>query len=724
MAKRVVDVLVPVALDRAYSYRVPDKLALAPGDIVSVPLGAREATAVVWAENPKPDIRLDNRLKDVDEKLDIPPLKPELRSFVDWVANYTVASRGMVLRMCLRMGEHLGAERERVGVRLAGPPPQRKTAARERVLALLADGVVRGKSEAARESGVSGGVIDGLIDEGTIETSVLPPEPVAEKPDPDFAPPEFTADQSAATAALKATIAAAGYSVTLLDGVTGSGKTEVYFEAVADTIRRGRQSLILMPEIALTAQFLDRFAARFGVRPAEWHSELSPRKRARTWRAVADGNVSVAVGARSALFLPYADLGLIIVDEEHDQAYKQEDGVHYHARDMAVVRGRIASIPVILSSATPSLETEVNARRGRYRRLALPERFGGQLMPSVEAIDLRIERPPPGRFIAPTLTGAVQTALERGEQALFFLNRRGYAPLTLCRACGFRFSCPNCDAWLVDHRFRKQLVCHHCGFAMPHPAACPKCQAVNSFVAIGPGVERLEEEVRGLFPQAKVLVLSSDLVATMDQLRAELDDVAAGRFDIVIGTQLVAKGHHFPKLNLVGIVDADLGLSNGDPRAGERTFQLLHQVVGRAGRDAGIGHGYLQTHQPEHPVMRALIAGDREGFYSAEIEMRESAHYPPFGRLASIVVSGPDKHDTQSFARLLARAAPPHDDVRVLGPADAPLSLVRGRYRVRLLIKAPRAFDLSAYLRGWLADAPKPKGSIKLDIDVDPQSFL
>jgi primosomal protein N' (replication factor Y) len=724
MAKRVVDVLVPVALDRAYSYRVPDKLALAPGDIVSVPLGAREATAVVWAENPKPDIRLDNRLKDVDEKLDIPPLKPELRSFVDWVANYTVASRGMVLRMCLRMGEHLGAERERVGVRLAGPPPQRKTAARERVLALLADGMVRGKSEAARESGVSGGVIDGLIDEGTIETSVLPPEPVAEKPDPDFAPPEFTADQSAATAALKATIAAAGYSVTLLDGVTGSGKTEVYFEAVADTIRRGRQSLILMPEIALTAQFLDRFAARFGVRPAEWHSELSPRKRARTWRAVADGDVSVVVGARSALFLPYADLGLVIVDEEHDQAYKQEDGVHYHARDMAVVRGHIASIPVILSSATPSLETEVNARRGRYRRLALPERFGGQLMPAVEAIDLRIERPPPGRFIGPTLVSAVQTAVERGEQALFFLNRRGYAPLTLCRACGFRFSCPNCDAWLVDHRFRKQLVCHHCGFAMPHPAACPHCQAVNSFAAIGPGVERLEEEVRALFPGARLLVLSSDLVATMDQLRAELDDVAAGRFDIVIGTQLVAKGHHFPKLNLVGIVDADLGLSNGDPRAGERTFQLLHQVVGRAGRDAGVGRGYLQTHQPEHPVMRALIAGDREAFYSAEIEMRESAHYPPFGRLASIVVSGPDKHDTQSFARLLARAAPLHDDVRVLGPADAPLSLMRGRHRVRLLVKAPRGFDLSAYLRDWLAEAPKPKGSIKLDVDVDPQSFL
>src|SRR5271168_4364585 len=681
MAKRVVDVLVPVALDRAYSYRVPEALDLAPGDIVCVPLGPREATAVVWAENPKPDIRLDNRLKDVEEKLELPPLKPELRSFVDWVAHYTVSSRGMVLRMCLRMGEHLGAERERVGVKLAGPAPARMTTARARVLKLLADGMMRAKGEAARESGVSSGVIEGLIDEGTLAAVVLPPEPVAEKPDPDFMPSEFTPDQAAAAAALKSTVAQGGYSVTLIDGVTGSGKTEVYFEAVADTIRAGRQSLVLMPEIALTAAFLDRFAARFGTRPAEWHSQLTPRKRARTWRAVADGDVAVVVGARSALFLPYADLGLIVVDEEHDPAYKQEDGVHYHARDMAVVRGHIAKIPVVLSSATPSLETEVNARRGRYARLTLPERFGGQQMPQVEAIDLRIEQPPRGRFIAPTLAGAMQIAIERGEQALLFLNRRGYAPLTLCRACGFRFSCPNCDAWLVDHRFRKTLVCHHCGFAMPHPAQCPKCQAQNAFVAVGPGVERLEEEVRGLFPDARVLVLSSDLVATVERMREEFAEIAEGRFDVIIGTQLVAKGHNFPMLNLVGVVDGDLGLSNGDPRAAERTFQLLHQVVGRAGRDAGIGRGFLQTHQPDHPVMRALIAQDREAFYDAEIELREKTHYPPFGRLASIVVSGADKHETMSYAPELARAAPTHDDVRILGPAEAPLALVRGRYR-------------------------------------------
>jgi primosomal protein N' (replication factor Y) len=728
MAKRVVDVLVPVALDRAYSYRVPAALELAPGDIVTVPLGPRETTGVVWAENANPNPRLDNRLKDIEERLAFPPLKPELRRLVDWVANYTLSARGMVLRMCLRMGEHLGAERERIGVRLAGAAPGRLTTARRRVLDLLADGMVRGKSDAAREAGVSAGVIDGLIDEGTLATVVLPPEPVAQVPDPDFIQADFTADQRAAATALQRTVAQGAYSVTLLDGVTGSGKTEVYFEAVADTIRYGRQSLILMPEIALTTQFLDRFAARFGTRPAEWHSELAPRLRARTWRAVAEGDVSVVVGARSALFLPYADLGLIVVDEEHDPAYKQEDGVRYHARDMAVVRGHIANIPIVLSSATPSIESEVNARRGRYARLSLPERFGGQRLPMVEAIDLRRERPPPGRFISSPLAGAVKTALERREQALLFLNRRGYAPLTLCRACGFRFACPNCDAWLVDHRFRRQLVCHHCGFAMPHPPSCPKCGTADSFVPVGPGVERLEEEARALFPDARILVLSSDLVATIERMREELADVAAGRFDIVIGTQLVAKGHHFPMLNLVGVIDADLGLSNGDPRAAERTFQLLHQVIGRAGRDAGVGVGLLQTHQPEHPVMRALIAQDREAFYAAEIAAREKSGYPPFGRLASIVISGPDKHDTASYARELARAAPLNENathgVRVLGPAEAPLALVRGRHRLRLLIKAPRNYDLAAYLRRWLAKAPKRRGPIKLEIDIDPQSFL
>jgi primosomal protein N' (replication factor Y) len=720
---RVVDILVPVALDQTYSYRVPAGLELTPGDLVAVPLGARECMGVVWAENPAPNPRLHNRLKDVDEKLDVPPLKAELRQFVDWVSSYTLASRGMVLRMALRMGEHLGPGRERVGVRLAGPAPQRMTAARSRVLSLFADGLMRSKNEASQEAGVSAGVIDGLIDEGTLETVVLPPEPVASQPDPDFRTPEFSLAQLAAADALRTTVEQGGYTVTLLDGVTGSGKTEVYFEAVAENIRRKRQTLILMPEIALTAQFLDRFSGRFGVRPAEWHSQLSPRKRARTWSAVGANEVSVVVGARSALFLPYADLGLIVVDEEHDPAYKQEDGAHYHARDMAVVRGSIAKIPVVLASATPSVESEVNARRGRYRHVHLPERFGGAHLPSIETIDMRREGPPRGRFISPRLAEAVAVSLSRREQALLFLNRRGYAPLTLCRACGFRLQCPNCDAWLVDHRFKRRLVCHHCGFAMPPPVECSNCHATDSFAAVGPGVERLEQEAGELFPQARVLVLSSDLVESVERLRQELDDVAEGRFDLIIGTQLVAKGHHFPKLNLVGIVDADLGLGNGDPRAPERTFQLLHQVVGRAGREEGRGVGYLQTHQPEHPVMRALISGDREAFYKNEIEQRERAGYPPFGRLASLVITANDRHTAETYGRTLANAAPKDEHVRVLGPAEAPIAVVRGRHRFRLLVKSPRPFDLSAYLRGWLTTAPKPRGNVRLEVDVDPQSF-
>jgi primosomal protein N' (replication factor Y) len=723
MAKQFVDVLVPVALDQAYSYRAPGELSLKPGDIVTVPLGAREAIGVVWADDVEVRPGLHNRMKDVELKLDYPPLRPELRKFVDWVSDYTLSPRGMVLRMCLRMGD-LGPAREKVGVRLAGPKPQRMTTARARVLSLLADGMIRSKSEAAHEAGVSAGVINGLIDDGALETVVLPPEPVARQPDPGHRVPEFTEAQGKAGEALRTAVAQSGFSVTLVDGVTGSGKTEVYFEAVAEAIRRGKQVLILMPEIALTAQFLDRFAERFGVRPAEWHSEIAPRKRARTWPAVAAGEVSVVVGARSALFLPYANLGLIIVDEEHDPAYKQEDGVRYHARDMAVVRARENKIPIVLASATPSVETIVNARRGRYRHLHLPERFGGQHLPSVEAIDLRREGPPRGRFVSPRLAEAVKIALERKEQALLFLNRRGFAPLTLCNACGHRMACPNCDAWLVDHRFKRRLVCHHCGYSMPPPEECPKCHAKGSFVAVGPGVERLEQEAAELFPGARILVLSSDMVDTVERLRQELDDVAQGRFDIVIGTQLVAKGHHFPKLNLVGIVDADLGLANGDPRAAERTFQLLHQVVGRAGREQGRGYGYLQTHQPEHPVMRALIAQDRDAFYSAEIEVREKTGYPPFGRLASLLVSGADKHATEAHARKIAAVAPLHEEVRVLGPAEAPLAVVRGRYRFRLLVKSPRSFDLSAYLREWLASTPKSKGTLKLEVDVDPQSFF
>jgi primosomal protein N' (replication factor Y) len=700
---------------------VPDGAALSPGEIVAVPLGARRAVGCVWPGG-RAKVPESAKLKAVSAPLDVPPLSAELVKFIDWVADYTLAPRGMVLRMALRFDEQ--GETARIGVRLAGAAPKRMTGARERVLASMADGLVRSKAEAAREAGVTPSVINGLLDEGTLEILELPPEPIAHEPDPGFAAPELSPAQANAAAALRAAVEARTFSTHLLDGVTGSGKTEVYFEAVATAVAAGRQALILLPEIALTAQFLDRFAERFGVRPAEWHSQVSSRRRARTWDALAKGEAAVVAGARSALFLPFRDLGLIVVDEEHDPAYKQEDGVHYHARDMAVVRASFAKVPIVLSSATPSIESEVNARRGRYRRLSLPERFGGSAVPPLEAIDLRSEGPPRGRWIAPRLEGAVRETVRRGEQALLFLNRRGYAPLTLCRTCGHRMRCLTCDAWLVEHRFRQELICHHCGFAQKAPEACPRCESVRSFVACGPGVERLDEEVRTLFPEARTQILSSDLTGGIERMRAELAAIARGEVDIVIGTQLVAKGHHFPALALAGVVDADLGLGYGDPRAAERTFQLLHQVVGRAGRAQAQGRGYLQTYQPNHPVLQALIAGDRDAFYDQEIGAREEVHLPPFGRLASLIISAKDGPAAEAHARRIVAAAPRDARVRILGPAEAPIALIRGRRRWRLLARAARGFDLSGYLRDWLAVAPKPGGSVQVTVDVDPQSFL
>jgi primosomal protein N' (replication factor Y) (superfamily II helicase) len=715
------EVLIPVALDVAYSYAVPEGLDLRPGDVVRVPFGPREVTGVVWTTQ----AGSGSNFKGIKGKMDAPALPDALRQLVDWVAWYTLSPRGSVLALALKAPEPDGpAERIRMGVRLVGPPPERMTPARLRVLAAAQGGLLHAKAALAEMASVSTGVIDSLVDEGTLEAVAMLPDPVAPMPDPEFGVPVLSDDQEMASASLRQMVAARAFSVALLEGVTGSGKTEVYFEAVAEAIRQGRQSLIMMPEIALTAQFVDRFTARFGVKPALWHSGVSGRKRERLHAALASGEALVIAGARSALFLPYAKLGLIIMDEEHEQAYKQDDGVAYHARDMAVVRGRFEKIPVVLASATPSVESRVNAQRGRYTHLRLTSRHGGRDLPDLKMVDLRIDSPKRGEWMSPPLVQAVQANLEAGEQTLLFLNRRGYAPLTLCRTCGHRFQCPNCTAWLVDHRFRRALVCHHCGHIERRPNQCPSCQGEETLVACGPGVERMAEEVATRFPDARTIVLSSDFPGGTERLKTELQAVADGAFQIVIGTQLVAKGHNFPGMTLVGVIDADLGLTSGDPRAGERTFQALQQVTGRAGRGEKPGRALIQSHDPAHPVLKALLSGDPEQFYRAEIAMREKAGLPPFGRLAVLIISANDKPMAEAHARDLARCADAPDGIAVLGPAEAPIALLRGRYRMRLVIKAEREVDLQAYLRAWLKRGPKVRASLRVAIDIDPQSFL
>ncbi|MEO7222834.1 MAG: primosomal protein N', partial [Devosia sp.] len=512
------------------------------------------------------------------------------------------------------------------------------------------------------------------------------------------------------------------FGVALLDGVTGGGKTEVFFEALADTLRAGRQAVVLLPEIALTGTFLDRFARRFGTRPAEWHSDMTPAQRTRTWRGINDGTVRAVVGARSALFLPFHELGLVVLDEEHDGAYKQSDGVNYHARDMAVVRARFAQARVILSSATPSVESRNNANTGRYKHVLMTSRFAAQSLPDITALDMREEPPEKGQWIAPRLARELFATLDRGEQALLFLNRRGYAPLTLCKSCGHQYQCPDCDAWLVEHRFRGVLMCHHCGFEKRRPKVCTECGTEDSLIPIGPGIERIAEEVSLRFPEARTVILSSDMGSNA-QLRERFAEIERGEYDLIIGTQLVAKGHHFEKLTLVGVLDADLGLAHGDPRAAEKTFQILTQVTGRAGRASKAGRAFLQTYHPTHPVMEAMVKQDREAFYAHELEVREDGQLPPFGRLAALIVSANEHDDATNFARKLLSAAPQAEGLRLFGPADAPVAMVRGRHRVRLLVQSARDFDLSGYVRFWLTSAVRVSGNLRVQVDIDPMSF-
>ncbi len=724
MKETIASVLVPVAVPGPYTYRVPQGVTVVPGSIVKVPLGPREVLGAVWDGEPDAAIN-PKKLKLISHVFEkARPLDDELRRFVDWVANWTLSPPGMVLRMVLRSEEALQEEPPVPGVRkLDDRAPERMTPARQRVLDTMQDGLAWTKSGLAHAAGVSSSVIDGLLQQDVLEVVSLPAAPPPPMPQVDFAETKLMPAQQVAADGLVASFAK-GSAVSLIDGVTGSGKTEVYFEAIAEALRRGKQALVLLPEIALTEQFLRRFEQRFGTYPAEWHSEITTKKRGRTWRGVANGDVRVVIGARSALFLPFVDLGLIIVDEEHDGAFKQDDRVPYNARDMAVVRGHLSRFPVVLASATPSVESRVNADLGRYTRFELPERASGAALPELRAIDMRNNGPDRGRWIAPELLEAMKETFADDGQSLLFLNRRGYAPLTLCRTCGHRFQCPHCSAWLVEHRFQNRLVCHHCGHSETVPKTCPSCNATDSLVACGPGVERIAEEVESLFPQARTLILSSDLPGGPERLRREMKVVEEGGADIVIGTQLVAKGHNFPKMKLVGVIDADLGLAHGDPRAAEKTFQLLAQVTGRAGRVTGGGRGFLQTYSPDHPVLKALMSQDRDAFYTAEIEARKAAGLPPFGRLAALVISGPEKMAAEGYARALVRAAPNEGAVTLLGPAEAALAMVRGRYRFRLLLIAPRQFDLQGYIRHWLANVPKATKGLRVQVDIDPQHFL
>ena len=716
-------ILLPLPLAGAYDYKLPVGVNAPRGALVAAPLGNRETLGVVWGA--AEGIVGDNRLKIAEPLEGAPVLPPGLCDFIDWVAAYTLNPPGAILAMALRSARAFEPKTRRTAYIKGDAVPARMSEARGRVLAVAADGLARSVPGLAEDANVSSAVVRGLITAGALVATDLPEFAPFAAPDADFATPQLNPDQQAAATILRDATAQKKFSAHLLDGVTGSGKTEVYFEAVAEALKQGKQALILLPEIALTVQFLERFALRFGVRPAEWHSDLSQKERRRSYRAVMSGEARVVVGARSSLFLPFSELGLIIVDEEHEQAFKQQDGAIYHARDMAVVRARLEQCPVILSSATPSLESFVNATSGRYTHLKLESRHGIAEMPRVEIVDLRRGKDfeDTAKWLSPRLRAALTETLAAGEQAMLFLNRRGYAPLTLCEACGHKLTCPSCSSWLVEHRYRKRLACHQCGYEIAAPEACPGCAATGTLIACGPGVERVAEEFAHFFPEARYAIASSDTMHGPAETQGAIRAMAKREIDVLIGTQIMAKGHHFPELTLVGVIDADLGGSDGDVRARERTFQLLHQVSGRAGRAGKPGLVLLQTRNPQDAVMQALARGDRDGFYAEEINFRERVSAPPYGRLAAIIVSGYDGETTREIARQLAKAAPAARDIKVWGPTPAFYALLRGQTRERLLVQAARGVDVQAYMKAWLALVKIP-ASIRATVDIDPISFF
>ncbi len=724
LTRKTVRVLLPLPLADAYDYSVPEGMVVAPGHFVVVPLGRRETVGVVWGEG-SGEVPA-SKLRDIVGVLPALPMAEALRRFVDWVAAYTLSPPGAVMRMAMSVPAALEAPRTELVYRAAaraGDDTLKLTVARKRVLEALKDGPAMPMAELAHIAGVGSSVVKTMASAGLLEAVERTVRRSFAQPDASRDGHALSAEQRAAADALVDKVKAHAFSATLLDGVPGAGKTEVYFEAIAAGLAAGRQVLVLLPEIALTAQWLKRFEDRFGCLPAAWHSGLTSLERRETWRAISEGRVGVVVGARSALFLPFASLGLIVVDEEHDSSFKQEEGVTYNARDMAVVRARLNAAPIVLASATPSLESVSNVSIGRYGALHLPDRHGGRQLAAVTAIDLRKQAPPRGRWLAPPVVEAMKETLAAGEQTLLFRNRRGYAPMTLCRACGHGIECPHCSSWLVEHRFRRLLLCHHCGYTEPPTQACKYCGTPDQFVACGPGVERLAEEALELFPEARLELFTSDTLNNRNEATAAIERMEEGAIDILIGTQMAAKGHHFPKLTLVVVVDADLGLKGGDLRAAERSFQLLYQVAGRAGREERPGRALVQTHMPEHAVMRALVSADRDRFVGAELHDRQLAGMPPFGRLAALIVSGPDPAAVDNVCAALARQAPHQGGITVLGPSPAPLALLRGRHRRRFLLKTTRDIAVQPLLRAWLAQIGLP-GSVRLQVDVDPYSFL
>ena len=726
----VVKVLIPNVVNTGYDYRLTANADI--GQFVRVSVMNRPYIGIVFGFG---DSGLpDNKIKNVSE---IYPskLSADDLSWIQKMSNWTLMTPGAVLRLIINVPDAFLPPKVEPLYNFNFSADGKMTDNRQMVMDAYSsnDNTAMTINDLRNIAHVSSSVINTMIKKGLLtlcETRTVESDEFNYKYY-DTGNVVLNDEQAAAANTIGTAVMNGGFSVHLLDGITGSGKTQVYFDSVLRAYNAGKSVLLMMPEIALTAQFMSRFEKRFGAPPVVWHSNLTAARRREIWRGVLNKKIRIVVGTRSALFLPWQDLGLVVIDEEHDGSYKQEDMGNYHARDMAILRAKISGFPVVLASATPSAETLHNVELGKYKILKLTSRFGGAQLPKISTIDLRENRPvdymlpgddtPQHGNLSPALCDAIGETLDAHQQVMLFINRRGFAPITQCKKCGWVAMCPDCSVGMTYHKRLGKLLCHMCGRTMEMPKKCPDCS--NEISMYGAGLERIEQEVHARFPNAKTALVSSDTIMTRQTLERLVARMENGEIDIVIGTQILAKGHHFPNLTLVGVVDSDMGLYGTDFRASEHTFQQLFQVAGRSGRGEFPGYVLLQTYQPDNPVLAAICAGDRDAFMQTDMAARRLAKMPPFGQLIALIIECEKEQVLKSFCETLKAAAPILHGGKIMGPIAAQIYQIRNWYRMRFLISGDETANLQPVVTRWLSGVRVP-ANVRIKIDVNPQNFM
>ena len=726
-------VVVPKGPEKELHYAIPPSLSktLKVGLRLQVPLGRRSAVAylVGFADR----AQTPAALREIEAALEeIPLLPPGLIRLAHWISGYYQAPLARTIRLFIPASLESATPRKQIVIRLTRPrqtawDPSGLGKNARRLKALLEELIRRGGEAPLRDLEASSRTaVAALLRRGIVERIA---KDSFRDPFPEIHPqqhpgPLLTPAQQEAAGQIEAAIAKGGFAPFLLHGVTASGKTEIYLRAVEETLRKGKGAIVLVPEIGLTPQLLSRFRSRFGAQVVLFHSGLSAGERLDAWRRVGEGRAQVAVGTRSAAFAPFGSLGLVVVDEEHDPSYKQEEGVRYHARDVCLVRAQQEGATVVLGSATPSLESYWNGLQGKYRHLSLRERVDSRPLPQVEVVPLT--RQQPGSLLSSPLLEAIRGKLASGEQTLLFLNQRGFAPFLLCSECGDVPACPHCAVSMTFHKRKAVILCHYCGFSAPPPAGCVRCRGVR-LREMGVGTERIEESLKALFPEARLLRMDRDTTQRKHSHHEILRSVSQGEVDILIGTQMIAKGHDLHRVTLVGILCADLGLRLPDFRAMERTFQLLVQVAGRAGRGENPGRVMIQTYNPDHYVIRYAETHDVIGFYREELKFREQAPYPPFCRLTAIRLRGRDEGEVSRAAAQLADDIKMHlsraRGAQLLGPSTCPIERIRGEFRWQILLRGPSNRSLAHLVQRALS-SHRRSASVKIEVDVDPQHLL